>query len=1327
MSNPLSIATQRTLLADLTRLSSEREAAEKKVRAEFLARNEAAAKEFSAAMDQIAKRSKAELESTQREFDQALERPASEYQTQHELIADELSETRERVQERFASREQEANKQLEQDSWQATTVFEASHPGLLEQFNRVEARVTANAETLKSVADQAWQYLEICRHPGAWEFQEVAEPAADGEDPFKELADCATTANDKLIELKRLSSPKFFIGVRPQILGVTIFVVAMALSFLLSNGNVWRGLIAGAIMSGLLIGVILYWLYHMGRQMAAGICAEIREAIASAEKYKERCHVDAKAFYEAQRAKMAKRHRHEIRKANERHLARMTELTSDRDGGMVEAEETYERREAQLVELRDKQLRAARDRYPGLLAEIRAKYDKQHVDAQTRHDRLIQESKAKHASDWNSMASRWREGMRKLYDTVAGMNAESEKLFPAWDDAAWQGWSPPKVPPPAIRFGDFTLRLDQVPGGISTDPQLKPEGPTVFALPALLPFPHNASVSIKATGEGRLPAVHVLQAIMLRMLATIPPGKVRFTIIDPVGLGENFAGFMHLADFDDILVTNRIWTEPQQIESRLADLTEQMENVIQKYLRNDFQTIAEYNEFAGEVAEAFRVLVVANFPVNFTESAARRLVSIAASGARCGVYVLMTTDTNQPLPMRFDHKDVDSYATNLAWDGRKFIWKDPELGKYPLEVDKPPPEERFTQIVQLVGENAKDSRRVEVPFEYIAPADDKWWAGSTAHGINVALGRAGATKLQHLRLGHGTSQHVLIAGKTGSGKSTLLHALITNLALTYSPAEIELYLIDFKKGVEFKTYSTHELPHAKVIAIESEREFGLSVLQRLDAELKRRGDMFRAIGVQDLASFRQAEPQTTLPRILFIVDEFHELFVEDDKIAQDAALLLDRLVRQGRAFGMHVMLGSQTLGGAYSLARSTIGQMAVRIALQCSENDAHLILSEENSAARLLTRPGEAIYNDANGMVIGNNPFQVVWLADERREVYLEGIAEMARKHEPPFVARQIVFEGNIPADVSRNRLLADHLATDSWREQPAARVAWLGEAIAIKDPTAAAFRPQNGCNLLLIGQRDESARAVMATALVSLAAQHVPAAAHGQNGQKSHAAEAQFYLLEPPRNSERPGPTLTELAGQLPHPIKIVGRRDVPQTIGEIAAEVERRLSSDQHDASAIYLFIFDLARFRDLRRGDDYGYSFGGEPRKADPGQQFGDILRDGPGVGVHTIVWCDTLNNLQRAVDRQGLREFDLRVLYQMSGADSSQLIDTPLASKLGPNLALFYNEEEGRTEKFRPYAWPSETWLAWVRKRLIARVPTQARSGSDEASPATNLPG
>ena len=271
---------------------------------------------------------------------------------------------------------------------------------------------------------------------------------------------------------------------------------------------------------------------------------------------------------------------------------------------------------------------------------------------------------------------------------------------------------------------------------------------------------------------------------------------------------------------------------------------------------------------------------------------------------------------------------------------------------------------------------------------------------TAAAGIDVPLGKAGATKRQHFTLGHGTSQHVLIAGRTGSGKSTLMHALITNLALNYSPDEIDLYLIDFKKGVEFKVYATHELPHASVVAIESEREFGISVLERLDAELRLRADRFRDAGVQDVNGYRNVPGTPPLPRILLIVDEFQEFFVEEDKLAQEAASWLDRLVRQGRAFGVHIILGSQSLGGAFTLARSTLGQMAVRIALQCSENDAHLILSENNIAPRMLSRPGEAIYNDANGAPEGNHFFQVVWLSDERREAYLKQLHELARQSE---------------------------------------------------------------------------------------------------------------------------------------------------------------------------------------------------------------------------------------------------------------------------------------------------------------------------------------
>src|SRR6185436_19248194 len=154
----------------------------------------------------------------------------------------------------------------------------------------------------------------------------------------------------------------------------------------------------------------------------------------------------------------------------------------------------------------------------------------------------------------------------------------------------------------------------------------------------------------------------------------------------------------------------------------------------------------------------------------------------------------------------------------------------------------------------------------------------------------------------------------------------------------------------------------------------------------------------RRAGVQDLASYRRSPGAGRMPRTLLIFDEFQEFFSEDDKLAQDASVLLDRLVRQGRAFGVHVLLGSQTIGGSSGLPRSTIGQMAVRVALQTSEADSQLILGDNNSAARLLSRPGEAIYNDQGGLVEGNSPFQIAWLPDEQREQFLDAVRQRALK-----------------------------------------------------------------------------------------------------------------------------------------------------------------------------------------------------------------------------------------------------------------------------------------------------------------------------------------
>src|SRR5690606_21736495 len=106
------------------------------------------------------------------------------------------------------------------------------------------------------------------------------------------------------------------------------------------------------------------------------------------------------------------------------------------------------------------------------------------------------------------------------------------------------------------------------------------------------------------------------------------------------------------------------------------------------------------------------------------------------------------------------------------WREGRFRWNDPDQGGFPLALDEPPTPEVFSGVVRAVGRRAEGASRVEVPFEFLAPEPDDYWTGDSAGGVAIPLGRAGATKVQQLRLGSGTAQHVLIAGKTGSGKST---------------------------------------------------------------------------------------------------------------------------------------------------------------------------------------------------------------------------------------------------------------------------------------------------------------------------------------------------------------------------------------------------------------------------------------------------------------------------------------------------------------------------------------------------------------------------
>ena len=1175
------------LLRGLEKLSAQRAKSE----TEIITRRKTARGESDKKRDDATTALRAWLQTAEqdiaRRFTEQTQQAASRFAQEIAALERSFVEFQFKLDAQFEPLRQQAQQALEAGYKQAESQFDARKKLAPSQLADFEQQLEAWRVRIREDREEAQKLLTKWRMTsfGAGLVKPFEETEASG-DLAAQLQERLNIVGQSIAELKKLHSPSLS---KSWLLKLSYPVISAILAGLAWQFEMEPIVIGAAGIIPLVVGISLSLLFRsLARGSVRELYPQLCRAASEAESLMKQSLSAARVQTGHQQTKLGEQRERARQTAEKLHQQRVAEINAQRDAKLVKPSQTLAQRKGEIAVRRDQALaQAEADRKQNLKEFVRRKeHGEEEIEAT--HVKELAEIEQKYAERCQRLLEWWQQGLAKL--EVLTREIRGENISDAghcwladWKQLPGGKWTPVEAIPAALRFGEFRIGMDQVRDGVPKLPLLAEATPSEIVLPALVPFPDAGSLLFKARGAGRQAAIQAMQAFMLRLVVLIPPAKLRFTIFDPVGLGENFSGFMHLADYNEALVTNRIWTEVPLIEQRLTDLSEHMENVIQKYLRNEYANIEQYNREAGEIAEPYRFLVIANFPANFSEAAQRRLLSIAASGSRCGVYTVIMADTQMPLRTGVTLKDLEQHATTLNWTDGKYVWKDDIFGKFPLTLDAPPPPADVTDIITTGGEQAKHAGKVEVPFRVIAPRRQDFWTNSAARELDVPLGRAGATRFQGLRLGRGTSQHVLIAGKTGSGKSTLLHILITNAALRYSPDELELYLIDFKQGVEFKTYATCKLPHARVIAVESDREFGVSVLQRLDAEIKIRADRYRAAGVQDLGGFRAAEPNIPMPRALLIIDEFQEFFVEDDKAAQDAALLLDRLVRQGRAFGIHVLLGSQTLAGAFSVGRSTLGQMAIRIALQCSEADSQLILSEDNSAARLLSRPGEAIYNDANGMVEGNHPFQIVWLTEEARDEFLGQVSELVVERQ--FDARpQLVFEGNLPAELPSNEKLVELLTNGRPQAAPHEGVVWLGDAVAIKDPTSLALRPQSGSNMLIVGQNEDAAIGIFLTTVMALAAQYP----------NSDEAGPRFFVFDGSNAGSPHANLLATLPALTPDPVKVVGRRDLAATINLMAREVERRQRANTGEQPLMLLMIYGLHKLREFWKSED-DYSFG------------------------------------------------------------------------------------------------------------------------------------
>ncbi len=204
----------------------------------------------------------------------------------------------------------------------------------------------------------------------------------------------------------------------------------------------------------------------------------------------------------------------------------------------------------------------------------------------------------------------------------------------------------------------------------------------------------------------------------------------------------------------------------------------------------------------------------------------------------------------------------------------------------------------------------------------------------------------------------GASSHMLVAGTTGAGKTRLLETLVLGLAANYSPASVNVMVIDFKGGNELAGLT--RLPHCVGAVSDREPAEVDRAIAALTRELARRDELFAAARATDRADY-VAKTGFPLPRLVVVADEFGQFRREDAAGTRVAALL--RIAAQGRSKGVHLVLATQSPSvDVTSEIRQNVG---VRLCLRVAEPAESVAVLGTTDAAQLV-QPGRVVVSDGD-------------------------------------------------------------------------------------------------------------------------------------------------------------------------------------------------------------------------------------------------------------------------------------------------------------------------------------------------------------------------